>query len=281
MHRAGYSQQEKIVKPVICFLLLLCALCGEAAFAADNSLTLEQFQKIIDCQRNVVKVVNITNGQPLFDADIEGKEANQLVDVPKDERKKLIQQLLANAIPLRVHDNLVEWLKYKFGVIHENSDSLTCSQIVTLLLEGKTSTIAHVDVIDDSNVLSVQINSAPVREVVMPVEIKQDVVNELARKGVKIEHKPAKLDFTYILPGFLLGILGLGLVYLFIPMKLAAEVLPRPSVISDKSDRDSKPEVSSEALSEASSEATTGATTGASTQASTEAPPNEPPDQSA
>jgi hypothetical protein len=239
-------KQEKIVKPVIFFLLLLCGLYGDAAFAADNSLTLDQFQKIIDCQRDVVKVVNITNGQPLFDADIIGKEANQLVDVPKDERKKLIQKLLGYAIPFKVHDNLIEWLKYKFGANHDNSDSLTCSQIATLLLEGKTNTIAHVDVIDDSNVLSVQMNGAPVREVVMPVEIKQDIVDELTRKGVKVEHKPAKLDFTYILPGFLLGILGLGLVYLFIPMKLATEVLPRPGVISDKSDRDSKSEVPTE-----------------------------------
>ncbi|CAN5610352.1 hypothetical protein BH10CYA1_BH10CYA1_12400 [soil metagenome] len=220
------------MKHIACLLLLLLLNCFAAARADDNKLTVEQLQKILDCQKDSIKHVSITNGQPLFDVKVADKNTDQTVDVKEEERKKLIQQVIASAVPLTIHDNLIDWVKYKFSGNRDTSGDLTCSGLATILLENKASTITHVDVIDGTNSLDVQIDGQPAREVVMPVEIKQEVVDQMAVKGVKVDHKPAKLDFSFILPGFILGVIGLGAVYMFSPMKLASEVNPKPTVIS-------------------------------------------------
>ena len=218
------------MKHIACLLLLLLLNCFAAAQADDNKLTVEQFQKILDCSKDTIKWVAITNGQPLFDVKMADKTVDQTVDVKEDERKKLIQQVIASGVPLTIHDNLVDWIKFKFSN-RDTSKDLTCSQLATILLENKASTIAHVDVIDGGNIIEVQTVGEPAREVVMPAEIKQEVVDQLSSKGVKVDHKAAKLDFSFIMPGFILGVLGLGALYMFSPMKLASEVNPRPRVI--------------------------------------------------
>ncbi len=212
------------MKYLVSLILLLCISCCGAAQAENDSLTIEQFQKILECQRDQVQMVDITNGQALFVVKIAGFEKDKLVNVPNDRRKALIQQLFVNAIKLKVHDNLADWLKYKFSGSHESAEPLSCSQLANMLLEGRAGFITHVDVIDDTNLLSVQISGMPDKEVIMPAEIKQDMVDEFVRKGVKVEHKPPKQDLSYVLPGFLLAMLGLGMIYMFIPMKLASEL---------------------------------------------------------
>ncbi len=218
------------LKRIACLLLLLLLNCCAAAQADDNKLTVEQFQKIMDCQKDSIKRVSITNGQPLFDVKMADKQTDQTVDVKEDERKKLIQQVIASGVPLTIHDNLIDWVKFKFSN-RDTSKDLTCSQLAVILVENKANTIEHVDVIDGGNILDVQTAGEPAREVVMPAEIKQEVVDQLISKGVKVDHKAAKLDFSFILPGFILGVIGLGALYMFSPMRLASEVNPRPKVI--------------------------------------------------
>ncbi len=229
------------MKYLVSLILLLCIACCGPALAENDSLTIEQFQKILECQRDQVQMVDITNGQALFVVKIAGFEKDKLVNVPNDRRKALIQQLFANGLKLKVHDNLFEWLKYKFTGSHESGEPLSCSQLANMLLEGRAGFITHVDVIDQTNLLSVQISAMPAKEVVMPAEIKQDMVDEFVRKGVKVEHKPPKQDLSYVLPGFLLGMLGLGLVYMFIPMKLASELKVKPVLNSSQPANDSIP----------------------------------------
>jgi hypothetical protein len=229
------------VKYLVSLIFLLCISCCGAAQAEDDSLTIEQFQKILDCQRDQVQMVDITNGQALFVVKIAGFEKDKLVNVPSDRRKALIQQLFANGIILKVHDNLSEWLKYKFTGSHESGEPLACSQLANMLLEGRAGFITHVDVIDQTNLLSVQISGMPAKEVVMPAEIKQDMVDEFVRKGVKVEHKPPKQDLSYVLPGFLLAMLGLGMIYMFTPMKLASELKTKPALKSSQPGDDSIP----------------------------------------
>lgn len=214
---------------LIIFILLNCFT---AAFAEDNKMTVEQFQKMLDCQKEAIKRVDITNGQPLFDVKVADKEVHQLVDVNSADRKKLIQQVIASGVPLTIHDDLMDWVKDKFGGNHAGENQFGCSQLAALLVENKTGTITQVDVIDGSNLIDVQLTGEPVHEFVMPVEIKQEVIDQLASKGIKVEHKAAKLDFGYILPGFILGVLGLGALYMFSPMRLASEVNPRPDLIN-------------------------------------------------
>ncbi len=220
------------MKHIACLLLLLLLNCFVAAQADDNKLTVEQFQKMLDCQKDAIKRVSITNGLPVFDVKVADKTTDQTVDVKDDERKKLIQQVIASGVPMTMHDNLMDWVKYKFSGNHDTSDDLTCSGLAVILLENKTNTITHVDVVDGTNILNVQIDGKPEREVVMPAEIKQEVVDQLTSKGVKVDHKAAKLDFSFILPGFVLGLIGLGAMFMFSPMRLASEVNPRPNVIT-------------------------------------------------
>lgn len=230
--------------------MALVASCT-AAFADDNKMTVEQFQKMLECQKDAVKLVDITNGQPLFDVKVADKEIHQLVDVKESERKGLIQQVIASGVPLTVHDSLTDWVKDKFSGKRDAGKEFGCSQLATLLLENKTGTINHIDIIDGSNILDIELAGEPVHEVVMPVEIKQEVVDQLASKGVKIEHKAAKLDFGYILPGFVLGLLGLGALYMFSPMRLASEVNPRPNLVTPQS---TLPQSPSQAADESSTQ---------------------------
>jgi hypothetical protein len=223
------------LKYPICLIVLALLNCFSAAFADDNKMTVEQFQKMLDCQKDAIKRVDITNGQPLFDVKVADKEVHQLVDVNNADRKKLIQQVIASGVPLTIHDDLMDWVKDKFGGNHAAEKEFGCSQLATLLVENKANTISQVDVIDGSNVIDVQITGEPQHEFVMPVEIKQEVIDQLASKGVKVDHKAAKLDFGYILPGFILGVLGLGALYMFSPMRLASEVNPRPNLITPQS----------------------------------------------
>lgn len=223
------------MKHIACLLLLLLLNCFVAAQADDNKLTVEQFQKMLDCQKDAIKRVSITNGLPVFDVKVADKNIDQTIDVKEDERKKLIQQVIASGVPMTMHDNLMDWVKYKFSGNKDTSDDLTCSGLAVILLENKTNTITHVDVVDGTNILNVQIDGKPEREVVMPSEIKQEVVDQLASKGVKVDHKAAKLDFSFILPGFVLGLIGLGAMFMFSPMRLASEVNPKPSVITPQS----------------------------------------------
>ncbi len=198
-------------------------------------MTVDQFKKMLDCEKDAIKRVDITNGQPLFDVKVADKEIHQLVDVKEPERKQLIQQVIASGVPLIIHDNLMDWVKDKFSGKQDTGKEFGCSQLAVILLENKTSTISHVDVIDGSNILDVQISGEPEHEVVMPAEIKQEVVDQLVSKGVKVDHKPAKLDFGYILPGFVLGLLGLGALYMFSPMKLGSELNGRPQLVNPPS----------------------------------------------
>ena len=223
------------MKHIACLLLLLFLNCFAAAQADDNKLTVEQFQKMLDCQKDAIKRVSITNGLPVFDVKVADKTTDQTVDVKDDERKKLIQQVIASGVPMTMHDNLMDWVKYKFSGTKDTSDDLTCTGLAVILLENKANTITHVDVIDGTNILNVQIDGKPEREVVMPSEIKQEVVDQLVSKGVKVDHKAAKLDFSFILPGFVLGLIGLGAMFMFSPMRLASEVNPKPSVITPQS----------------------------------------------
>ncbi len=223
------------MKHIACLLLLLLLNCFAAAQADDNKLTVEQFQKMLDCQKDAIKRVSITNGLPVFDVKVADKTTDQTVDVKDDERKKLIQQVIASGVPMTMHDNVMDWVKFKFSGNKDTSDDLTCSGLAVILLENKANTITHVDVVDGTNILNVQIDGKPEREVVMPVEIKQEVVDQLASKGVKVDHKAAKLDFGFILPGFVLGLIALGAMFMFSPMRLASEVNPKPSVITPQS----------------------------------------------
>lgn len=229
------SAGELSVKHIFLLLLLLLLNCNSAVLADENKMTVEQFQKMLDCQKDAIKSVDITNGQPLFDVKVADKEVHQLVDVKESERKSLIQQVIASGVPLVIHDNLMDWVNDKFSGKKERGKDFGCSQLAALMAENKVSTISHVDVIDGTNALVIQISGEPEHEVVMPVEIKQELVDQLSSKGVKVDHKSAKLDLGYILPGFILGVLALGALYMFSPMRLASEVNGRPNIVRPQS----------------------------------------------
>lgn len=219
------------MKHILLLLLLMLLSCNSAVLAEENKMTVEQFLKMLDCQKDAIKSVDITNGQPLFDVKVADKEVHQLVEVKDSERKGLIQQVIASGVPLVIHDSLMDWVNDKFSGKKERGKEFGCSQLAALMAESKTGTINHVDVIDGTNSLAIQISGEPEHEIVMPVEIKQEVVDQLIGKGVKVDHKAAKLDLGYILPGFILGVLALGALYMFSPMRLASEVNGRPNIV--------------------------------------------------
>ena len=63
------------------------------------------------------------------------------------------------------------------------------------------------------------------KDVVIPTEVKQEMLDQFARRGIKVEHKAPSLDLTYVLPGFLVAMLVLGLIYMNIPIRLSTETL--------------------------------------------------------
>ncbi len=84
---------------------------------------------MLDCQKDAIKRVSITNGLPVFDVKVADKAIDRTIDVKEDERKKLIQQVIASGVPLTIHDNLLDWVKYKFSGNRDSSEDLTCSAL--------------------------------------------------------------------------------------------------------------------------------------------------------
>lgn len=209
-------------------LILLLFLASTCAAFADDTMTVEQLQKVLECQRDAVIRVNVTNGQPLFDVKMSDKATDQLVSVKDEERRRLVQTLVASRVPVIIHDNLMDWIAYKFS--GAKKDDMNFSDLAAILLAGDANKILRADIIDGSNKLDIQLADG-VHRIVLPAELRQDLLDEMARKGIKLDHKAASLELGYILPGFVLGVLGLGLLYMFIPMKLASEVNPRPKVL--------------------------------------------------
>ncbi|HEY9676567.1 MAG TPA: hypothetical protein V6C76_01095 [Drouetiella sp.] len=220
---------------LIAFALLIASINPPCARADSNSLTFDQFQKMLDSQKSDIKIVNLTNGQPVLDVKLVNEVVDKTVDIPADKRAGLIQQIIAAGVPLRVHDSLLKWTQYKVN-LSNGDEGIDFAQLANLMAEGKTSTISHVDDFENTNLLDVTLQNAKPDEVVVPAELKKDMVAELARKGVTVERKPAKQDFSLILPAFIAAIAALGAFYMFVPMKLGAEINGAPTLRFTKSD---------------------------------------------
>lgn len=185
-----------------------CALPG-----FGYSLNCDDLLKLVtDRKSSQIQKIEVTNGVPVIGVRFVGSDKSLDVAVPDNRRKELLQMLVQADVSMDVRDG-----PFVFPALFSHKEELlTFSQLRNLVRAGHSDQIERIYSTGKATLAVRMIGAPQDRDVVCPLELKQDLVDELQKSGVKLlERRAEKPNFLVIESAFFLALALLGTIFVF------------------------------------------------------------------